>query len=389
MKKSTSAAIKSPRPVRVTLLAPDLFAHNRRSALMAETLAAAGHTVTVYTCRDAESLEIPGVELRATLAPDIDQNPKAALPKPADLKREDVVQVTGRGALRVTPMLSDHTRLIYDSPGALASPEQEDGGWKERGRALLDETRLSFGERHYARRFNAVLCIGYLFGEFLQRELKLERVPVVPIYAAPPYQANLSPTPLEIPAEQPAVVVADIPYEELEIAIHAIGRLRKVNLAVVNGRGDWSVCERWAAECGMSTRLHRVEADPARLVDTLAAFDMALLLPADTSQRARHDIPDVLFSFLMAGLPVVASHLPGIERIVSGHSLGAMTDPENEVEVADQVARTCLEKPVLARLRHNVGVVREKRYSWEVQATRLCTLYDHLLGRESIEKSAG
>lgn len=383
-------AVKAAHPARVTLLAPDLLAHNRRAFLMAESLAGAGHTVTVYTRSDSTAPDIPGVEIRATLPPDIDQNPRAALPESAELKREDVVQVTGRGALRIAPMLSDHTRLIYDSPGVVDSPEAGEGGWKERGLALLDEARLSFGERRHARRFDAVLCVGYLFGEFLQRELKLERVPVVPIYAAHPYRASLSPArPPEIPADVPSVVVAGARDDGLAVAIHAISKLRKVHLAVVNGQGDGSAWQRLAAECGMAGRLHRVNIEASQLLDTLAAFDMALLLPTDTSQRARYDIPDELFSVLMAGLPVVASQLPGIERIVAGHSLGAMTDPEDEVEVADQVARSCLEKPVLERFRHNVGVVREKRYSWEVQAARLCTLYDHLLGGGSVAKSAG
>lgn len=376
---------KAAVPARVALVAARPEHHNRRALLMARTLAEAGHSVTLYVeaGHDARDLLPAAVRVVPCLPPAADEAhaPKAADLAGVDLKDAEVVQVEGQAALRrLAGQVGEGVRLVYDVPGLEPERPPAARGVKEGARDWLQDAWLSVGEWFRSPRIDAVLCPGYAFGHFLQRELHLKKVPVVPIYAAHPFQESVKP---EVPSclrpGRPAVALAGGSYETAAHAVRAIGRVRNVDLVVINGRGDWEALAAEAEASRMADRLFRLEVADGVLIATLAAFQAGLVLPADTSQRALYDLPDALFSCLMAGIPLVASDLPGMERIVADHNVGALAEPGDEEHLADAVGRVCHDAALRDRLLHNVALVRRKRYCWEAQEGRLLDLYDHLL----------
>jgi hypothetical protein len=295
-----------------------------------------------------------------------------------------VVQVCGRELLRqVTPHVPDSAKLIYDVPAAEPLPEAPEGAsWGARGRSWLAGIKSSVGAWRMAPRIDAAICPSYIFGEFLQREMKLRKVPVVPIYPALPLVDEIVPDPqLWADNKHPVVAVLGGDFAGLEAAIHAVARVRELSLMVVNGHGDWQAAE-YIAEGypRMTGRLRRVDVAPERVLGTVAGCELGLVLPQDSSQQALYDIPPQMFVFLMAGVPVVASDLPGIERLVLAQNFGLLADPEDLEQVANQVGRAWSDRPNHERLVYNVDLVRRHRYSWEVQAKRLLTLYAQLTG---------
>lgn len=384
-------ARKAAVPARVAMVVAYPDRHNRRAALMARSLAEAGHAVTLYTAEDAPRPEVlpEAVRTVACLPPEVDGAPD---PRPeafsgVEVDGARVVHVAGRAALRgLTPRVAEGTRLVYDVPGADMVPEIAGETGTAGPRGWLRGLKSRVGEWLNATRVDAVLCPGYVFGEFLQRELKLHRVPVVPIYAAHPFQEVIRPkVPDVLRPGRPAVAVVGPEHAPVGPVLEAVSRVRELDLVRVNGVSPGGADDpdpAWAdADAGrMKGRVHRLTVAEADLVPTLAAFQAGLVLPADTSQRALYDLPDALFGFLMAGVPVVASHLPGIERLVWTHNIGTLVDPGDPEQMADTLGRTCLDAAYRERLLHNIGIVRRKRYSWEAQETRLLDLYDLLLG---------
>lgn len=377
---------KAVVPARVALVAARPERHNRRALLMAGTLSAAGHTVTLYAETGfARPDALPAaVRVVACLpeAADAGRDLNASDLAGVDLRHADVLQVQGQAALRLLAgRVEPRVKLVYDVAGIDAPRSAAAGGLRGGAKDWLHDMWLSVGEWFRAPRIDAVVCPGYVFGQFLQRELKLKKVPVVPIYAAHPLWETVKP---EVPPclrpGRPAVALVGGAYEAAFPVVRAIGRVPNVDLVVINGRGDWEALEAEAGETRMADRLYRLEVAEGALIPTLAAFQAGLLLPVDSSQRALYDLPDALFSFLMAGVPVVASELPGMERIVVTHNVGALAGPDDEEHLADSVGRVCHDMALRQRLLHNVALVRSKRYCWEAQEGRLLDLYDHLLG---------
>ncbi|MFQ5509414.1 MAG: glycosyltransferase family 4 protein [Leptospirillia bacterium] len=377
---------------RVVMLAPDLSGHNGRSARMAASLAAAGHRVTLYVAEGTlrpESLP-DAVEMVACLPPDIDTARAGAVaidPDRVVLANADVVQVGGQGTLGwAARHIPEHAALVYDAPVDLAVGATESGlkGW---GKRKLNELWSATTEWQRARRIDAVLCVSYAFGAFIQRELKLGRIPVVPIYSALPYREVRPARPTGLHPSRPKVAVACGDTAQAVHAARAVANLRDVELVLINCDLDRDHLEDLPEMEVLRGRVHHIEVQEADLVATLAAFDMALVLPSDTSQRVLYDIPDVVFACIMAGLPMVASDLPGIERVVHSQGIGLLTDPGNMEQVADLILRVIKDPDQSKRLRHNLLLVREHRYNWEAQGTRLLALYDQLLANRKTRKA--
>lgn len=386
------------RPFRVALFSTDLAGRNGRTMNIVHSLAGAGYDVTLYASAQAlRGCTLPAEVTAVACLPDgIDAeagSAPAAWPPEVNLEGVDVVHACGQGVLAwVAPRVPEGTRLIYDSPGEVpARLGEPPRGWKARGRAWLNEMRLTLGERRQSGRVDAVLSIGYMFGEFLQRELKLGRVPVVPIYAALPFREEVFPEPPPgLPPGPERAVMLEPDFAALEAPVKALARLRGIELVAVNGRGDLNQCLEWVRESGMEGRFHTVAVPHARLLSVLASFPVGLVLPMDSSRRALHEIPDALFTCIMAGLPVVASALPGVERIVANHNIGTVVDPLDLEQIADSTLRICRDSALRERLAHNLAVVRRKRYSWEAQEERLLALYAQLLsGRGTARAAAG
>jgi glycosyltransferase involved in cell wall biosynthesis len=235
----------------------------------------------------------------------------------------------------------------------------------------------------------AITCVGYTFGEFLQRELKLGKVPVVPLYPAVPYVEEIAP--VQLPGATgnfPKVVIPGGDFAEMETGVRAVGRMRRVELVIAGGHGDFSQVEAWAREERAEGRLIRLDDPPGGMLATVAACQAALVLPTDTSPRALHDLPDALFICIMAGTPMVASDLPGVERVVDGNALGMLASPDDVELIADTAGRIAADRPTRERYQHNLNVVREKRYCWEVQEQRLLALYRQLFATPGVETAA-
>jgi glycosyltransferase involved in cell wall biosynthesis len=106
----------------------------------------------------------------------------------------------------------------------------------------------------------------------------------------------------------------------------------------------------------------------------IASADLGIALYQDTCLSHRYALPNKLFEYIQAGLPVVASNLPEIARIVEGYQLGKLVNPDDSASIAETI-RLILEDPhEYARLKANTRRAAEV-LNWEVEEKKLLTLY--------------
>lgn len=110
------------------------------------------------------------------------------------------------------------------------------------------------------------------------------------------------------------------------------------------------------------------------------------LRDADIGVVLFHDVPNhpesmpnKLFEYMAAGLPVIASNFPLWKEIVEGNECGLTVDPLNPQEIA-QAIEYLLDHPELRQKMGENGrrAVLEK-YNWENEAKKLLALYQELL----------
>jgi phosphatidyl-myo-inositol alpha-mannosyltransferase len=87
----------------------------------------------------------------------------------------------------------------------------------------------------------------------------------------------------------------------------------------------------------------------------------------------------VLVEAMAAGLPVVASDIPGYREVVDDDVQGLLVPPGDPAGLAEAALRV-LDDPVLATRLGRAGRARAERYDWEVVAAHLESIYARAAG---------
>ena len=103
----------------------------------------------------------------------------------------------------------------------------------------------------------------------------------------------------------------------------------------------------------------------------LTRHGLALVSLDDSCLNHRLALPNKLFQAVASGVPVVASDLPAIRRIVDEHGIGTLYRPGDARSLGDAVQAAVA---AYAELRDNVEAARNE-LSWKTDGARLRELY--------------
>jgi glycosyltransferase involved in cell wall biosynthesis len=166
-----------------------------------------------------------------------------------------------------------------------------------------------------------------------------------------------------------------------ETLIRSVARLFREGKDValrIAGEGDLQArLEALIAElgCAKQIRLLGYQADPQRLYEAADVFALASL---------REGLPNVLLEALAMGVPVVATRVAGIPRLIEDGHNGLLVDPGSETRLAEALDRLHADGELRERLRQAGRHTVETRYSFAERIRKISALYDELLQREKV-----
>jgi glycosyltransferase involved in cell wall biosynthesis len=168
--------------------------------------------------------------------------------------------------------------------------------------------------------------------------------------------------------------------------IDALTTLDDVHLVIIGfGReADLVRLDEWAAEASVTDRVHVLPPRPfAELVQTAAAANIGLVPITPRTLNEYLGDTNKLFEYLMAGLPVVASDLPEIRRVVmSGQPPpGELFDPESSSSISDAVRRVLSDR--YEQRRSEARHLALSTFNWDIEQRRLLALYRTLSSSSS------
>lgn len=165
-------------------------------------------------------------------------------------------------------------------------------------------------------------------------------------------------------------------------AIEAMDQLTEAHLALVcvPHNDTWFVRQlrQQVAAAGLGDRVHFVNpVEPGQVVHFLSGVDVALI-PALSYPSHEMSLPNKLFEYLHAGVPVVSTELDSIRAFLLENGVG-LTHPAE-----DPSALVAAVRAVLADHARYAAAAADPellaRYSWSNQAGLLRAAYDELLG---------
>jgi glycosyltransferase involved in cell wall biosynthesis len=160
-----------------------------------------------------------------------------------------------------------------------------------------------------------------------------------------------------------------VPGRGIERLLEVFSRSRIKFHVIFVGYGDQVGVSDWACRHA-NIHLHPAVSHE-RLVPLISEADCGLCLIEDVSLSDRLCLPNKLFEYAFAGVPVLASRLPEINRVVGEYGLGICCDSDTDsIEAA-------------VRKVEREGIQAPKRelteLSWGAQAARLKSAYRTLL----------
>lgn len=93
-------------------------------------------------------------------------------------------------------------------------------------------------------------------------------------------------------------------------------------------------------------------------------------------------VPNKIFEYMAAGLPVVASNFPGWTAIIEKNNCGICVDPENPSKIAESINYLLTHEDVAEKMGQNGRKNVIEQYNWKIEEKKLFDLYKELLKEE-------
>ena len=298
-----------------------------------------------------------------------------------------------REALLETPARVYHASGLYVLPAACSAARRHGGRIAYDARELYTHVSATAGrpwvrafwhlvERRGIRRADAVLTVGNAIADRLAATYGVVRPAVLHNIPDRKFPA-LPPSPL-VPGLDPDTVVIlhqghmmkDRGCEQL---VDAMRDIEGAVLVFLGGGPLRPALQKQAADAGVADRIRFVDSVPAdRLPAYTASADLGVTLLQDTCLNHRFALPNKLFQYFMAGLPVIASDLPEIRRVVAPHDTGILVESGNRTALVAALRQAVAQKPLREQWRRNIPRVFET-FNPDSVSERLMHIYGELL----------
>ncbi|MBX8539434.1 glycosyltransferase [Pseudomonas cichorii] len=153
-------------------------------------------------------------------------------------------------------------------------------------------------------------------------------------------------------------------------------KLKTVHLVLLgDGQLGSALCAQ-IKRLGLEQRVHLHAAVPqSDLLAITASADAGVIPYQAICLNNFYCTPNKLFEFIAAGLPILASDLPELRRIVSETGIGQVTDLSSVSSMAEGIDNFFQDHDQLQEWRDNLSNVREQ-FSWQVEGARLKVMYE-------------
>lgn len=242
-------------------------------------------------------------------------------------------------------------------------------------------------ERTYIRHASAVFTVSESIARALARDYRIETPDVV--HNAPPAE--------QAPSLEPVVPLRSlVPSPERPIVLHlglmkahrgggtlvrAMSRVPDANLVFLGHGPEKEALQQLAAKKGLSDRVHFLDpVPPDRIRETIRSADLGVSMLEDTCLNHRFALPNKFFDYIHAGLPILASDLDEMRRIVERFTLGE-TVSAKDPDAVGRFIQSMLDRSSASPWTPGLARAAET-FSWESASQRFLDRLDAVMAAD-------
>jgi len=118
---------------------------------------------------------------------------------------------------------------------------------------------------------------------------------------------------------------------------------------------------------------------PDDIVATINEADIGLALTQKSSLSYYYSLPNKLFQYIAAEVPVLGSNFPEIKKVILENQIGEVVDPSNPKLIAQKILEM-MKSENQKKYRRNLKGLARKKYNWDEESKKLLLFYEDLIG---------
>jgi glycosyltransferase involved in cell wall biosynthesis len=164
-----------------------------------------------------------------------------------------------------------------------------------------------------------------------------------------------------------------------EELIDAIAMTQDVSLLIVGSGDILNDLKKKVIEKDLSGKVKFIPKVPWKvLMRYTKSTDAGLSLEKDTNLNYRFSLPNKLFDYISAGIPVITGSLPEIRKVVESNECGLIIPEITPIEISKAIIKLRDDRILLNKLRQN-SVKASESLNWETESKKVLEYYKRII----------
>ena len=164
-----------------------------------------------------------------------------------------------------------------------------------------------------------------------------------------------------------------------EEAIEAIAENENAALLFIGGGDVFNQLKEKVRSLKIEDKVFFIPKQPMEILYQYTSLaDFGLTLDKDTNLNYRYSLPNKLFDYIQAGLPVLASDLPEVRKIVDHYNIGKITPSTSVADIAATMKQMISDAQQLALWKENLKIAAAD-LCWENEEKKLMQIFKDVI----------
>lgn len=166
-----------------------------------------------------------------------------------------------------------------------------------------------------------------------------------------------------------------------EELIQSMQYIANAVLLIIGSGDNWNEMKALSKSLQLEKKIRFISKLPRKeLLQYTGVADLGLSLDKGNNPNYYFSLPNKVFDYIHSGVPILASRLPEIEKILTTYQVGTFIDTHDPQHIADRI-NALLGSKTLANYRTNTKKAREI-LNWETEKEKLKMLLDGIPGAQ-------